>query len=71
MDSSFTNVGNNLRIYLTLMVTSCNGKRSFFKLKIIEWTKQHNRTKQARWCKRFAALQSTSSLRHLYWDYTV
>jgi len=36
MDSSFTNVGNNLRIYLTLMVTSCNGKRSFFKLKIIE-----------------------------------
>jgi len=37
--SSFTNVGNDLHIYLTLMLTNCSGERSFSKLKMVEWTK--------------------------------
>jgi len=34
---SFTNIGNDLRINLTLLVTSCSGERSFSKLKMVEW----------------------------------
>jgi len=33
VESSFTNVGNYLRISLTLMVTICSGEWSFLKLR--------------------------------------
>ena len=39
-------VGNDLRIYLTLMVTNCNAERSYSKLKMVERTKEHLYTKQ-------------------------
>jgi len=32
MESCFTNVGNDLRVYLTLMMTNCIWGRSFCKL---------------------------------------
>jgi len=41
-ESSFTNVGNDLRIYLTLVVTNCRRERPFCKLKIVERTKKHH-----------------------------
>jgi len=39
---SFTNVSNDLRTYLSLIVTNCSGERSFCKLKMVEWTKEHH-----------------------------
>jgi len=40
-------VGNDLRAYLSLIVTNRSGERSFSKIKVIEWTKEHHQTKQA------------------------
>jgi len=45
--SSFTYERNDLRIYLTLMVTNCSGERSFSKLKMVESTKEQNKLKQS------------------------
>jgi len=36
LESSFANVGNDLRIYLTLIVTKCGGERSISYLKMDE-----------------------------------
>ena len=36
LESSLVNVGNDLRIYLTLMVTNCSGQRPFSKCKMVE-----------------------------------
>jgi len=36
LESSYTNMGNDLSIYSTLMVTNCSGERSFSKLKMVE-----------------------------------
>jgi len=48
LESPFTNLGNDLCTYLSLIVTKCCGeKRSFSKLKIVEWTKEHHQQKQA------------------------
>ena len=38
----FTNVGNDLRTYLSLIVTNHSGERSYSKIKVIEWTKEHH-----------------------------
>ena len=38
----FCNVGDDLRIYFILMVTSCNGEQSFSELKMVDWTKDHH-----------------------------
>jgi len=38
----YTSLGNDLRTYLSLIVTDCNGERSFSKLKKEEWTKEHH-----------------------------
>jgi len=37
LQSSFAYMGNDLRIYLTLIVTNCIGERSFSKRKMVEW----------------------------------
>ena len=48
LESSFPNVENTLRIYLSRMVTKCSGERSFSKLKRIknELYKEHHGSKQ-------------------------
>jgi len=37
LESFYTNVGNGLRIYLTLMVANCSEERSFSKLKMVKY----------------------------------
>jgi len=34
-------VGNDLRIYLTLVMTNCSGERPFSEL-MVEWTEEHH-----------------------------
>jgi len=36
LESSFKNVGNDLRIYLYLIANNCGGERSFCKFKMVE-----------------------------------
>jgi len=42
LESSFTSVGNDLGIYVTLMLSNCSGERSFSSLQMVEWTKEHH-----------------------------
>jgi len=42
-----TNVENDLRIYFTHMMSKCSGERSYSKLWMVEWTKEHHYLNQA------------------------
>jgi len=43
LEYPFTNLGNDLCTYLSLIVNDCcEEERSFSKLKIVEWTKEHH-----------------------------
>jgi len=44
---SFTNVGNDLRTYLSPIVTNRRGEQYFSKIKMVERTKELHWTKQA------------------------
>jgi len=47
LESSVTNLRNDLWTYFSLTITNYSKERSFPKLKMEEWTKEHHSTKQA------------------------
>ena len=47
LESCLTNLANDSRIDLTLMVTNCGGERSFSKLQMVECTDAHHWAKEA------------------------
>jgi len=48
LEYPFTNLGNDLCTYLSLIINDCcEEERSFSKLKIVEWTKEHHQPKHA------------------------
>ena len=40
--TSFTNVGNDLRTYLSPIVTNRSGEQSFSKSEMVKWKKEHH-----------------------------